>query len=544
VVLVHPGIANASFMLPQLRRLAEHCTCFAFDSAGFGSSDPVASGSAAIADLADALAAAMQALRLPAVPVFGYHSGAVVALELAHRHPQLVSGLILDGLPLFNADEVEELFGRDFAPPLQVDELGGHYAQTWTRFRDQTTFYPWCARTPDHLIPLDVAPAPEVVHAWMCYFFRSAKNYAGPFRGAHTYGALAARRLATLRMPAAFLMAENDLLAAHATRFPPLRPGQRLLRIDATPETKHAQLLALLREFESGAAAPDDPVSDVAAPAVAGIARDYVDLEQGQLLVRQAGAIGAPAIVLLHDAPGSAQALTPLITALAQRHRVYAFDLPGCGESDALPESARSLGDYSTALRSALLQLGLNQAAVFGTGFGASLAIEFALRAPDMVSQLLLHGVLLPTIAQRTDLRANYAPTITIEATGAHWYRTWLMLRDSLIYFPWYRRTRATQRPTVADFGAERLHDWTFDVMKQIHAYPHLINASLEQHAEQLLPQLRLPVLWLDDSSHRFNSYSEPARVAAPVAGTQHLHATVNGQDSQALATQITAWYR
>jgi pimeloyl-ACP methyl ester carboxylesterase len=236
--------------------------------------------------------------------------------------------------------------------------------------------------------------------------------------------------------------------------------------------------------------------------------------------------------------------LTPLISALAQRYRVYAFDLPGCGESEALPEAARSLGGYSAALQSALLQLGLGRAAVYGIGFGASLAIEFALRAPAMVSQLLLHGVLLPTIAQRTDLRANYAPAVTIEATGTHWYRTWQMLRDSLIYFPWYRRTHATQRPTLADFGAERLHDWTFEVMKQIHAYPHLINAALEQHAEQKLPQLRVPVFWLDDSSHRFNCYGEHARAAASVIGAKHFHAAVNGNDAQAIATRITAWYR
>jgi pimeloyl-ACP methyl ester carboxylesterase len=506
-VLVHPGIANASFLLPLLQRLAAHHTCFAFDSAGFGCSDPGPAQPASIADLTEVLAAAMHELQFPAVPVYGYHSGAVVALELAHRQPQLVSGLILDGLPLFTPAEVKELFSSDFAPPLRVDELGGHFSRTWTRFRDQTTFYPWYARTPEHMIPQELAAAPEIVHTWMSYFFRSAKHYAGPFLGAHTYGAVAAQRLSALQMPAAFLMADNDLLAKHARRFPPLQPRQRMIRLAATPEVRHQQLLELLREFAAHAAAPDDMAPGSASQAASGITRDYVDLPSGQMLVRHSGPAQAPIILLLHDAPGSARELEPLIVALAATHRVYAFDLPGCGESEPLPDATRSLGHYAAVLQQACRDLGIERAAVYGRGFGASLAIEFARNAPALASQLLLHGVLLPTDEERADLRAHYAPPIAIEATGGHWYQTWLMLRDSLLYWPWYRRTRASQRRAAADFGAQRLHDWTFEVMKQIHAYPHFIHAALDQRAGQILPTLQSPILRLQDHAHRFSIY-------------------------------------
>jgi pimeloyl-ACP methyl ester carboxylesterase len=506
VVLVHPGIAHAGFLLPQMQQLAASHTCFAFDSAGFGCSDPAAADPASITDLAEVLAAAMQALQFPAVPVFGYHSGAVVALELAHRHPHLVSGLILDGLPLFTAEEVTALFSHDFAMPLTVDELGGHFAQTWTRFRDQTTFYPWYARTPEHMIPLEVAAPPEVVHTWMSYFFRSAKHYDGPFLGAHTYGAVAAQRLAALTMPAAFLMADNDLLARHAQRFPPLLPNQRMIRLEAAPAAKHLQLLSLVREFNAQAAAPADmAIAHASKPG--GINRDYVDLSSGQMLVRHCGPAQAPALLLLHDAPGSALELEPVIAALGVAHRVLAFDLPGCGESEPLPDTARSINDYAKTIEKACRDFGIAQATVYGAGFGASLGIELARHAPQLVHQLLLHGVLLPTDDERIELRAHYAPVIAIDGTGAHWYRTWLMLRDSLLYWPWYRRTRASQRRVPADFGAQRLHDWTFEVMKQIHGYPHLIHAALEQHAERILPQLGTSVVHLQDPLHRCKVY-------------------------------------
>jgi pimeloyl-ACP methyl ester carboxylesterase len=518
VVLVHPGIASASFMVPQIQRLAPHHTCFAFDSAGFGSSDAAANEPASIADLADGLAAAMRALGFPPVPVFGYHSGAVVALELASRHPELVSGLILDGLPIFHREEVAELFSRDFSPPLRIDELGGHFASTWTRFRDQTTFYPWCARSPEHLIPLETAPPPAVIHHWMSYFFRSGRHYVGPFRGAHTYGEQVPARLAALTVPAAFLMASSDLLAAHAERLPALKPAQRLIRLGPSADEKHEQLMLLLDQYSSPGAAPDD---DELPPACRGIARHYVDLPTGQMLVRCAGDRGSPMLILLHDAPGSALALEPLIAALAATNRVYAFDLPGCGESDALPEPAPSLTSYATALQRACAQLNIMRATIYGTGFGASLAIELARVAPSIVGQLALHGVLLPTDEERADLCQHYAPPIAIEPDGSHWYRTWLMLRDSLVHWPWYRRTRAAQRRTPADFDGQHLHEWTFEVMKQIHAYPHLVNAALEHDAGAALRQLKLPILRLEDGAHRFSVYEQQLAALIPAARTE-----------------------
>jgi N-formylglutamate amidohydrolase len=76
---------------------------------------------------------------------------------------------------------------------------------------------------------------------------------------------------------------------------------------------------------------------------------------------------------------------------------------------------------------------------------------------------------------------ANYAPPITIERDGSHWYRTWLMLRDQLIWYPWHDRRVANLRRVRADFSARVLHDWTVDVMRQHTSYGDLIHAALSQ---------------------------------------------------------------
>jgi pimeloyl-ACP methyl ester carboxylesterase len=56
-----------------------------------------------------------------------------------------------------------------------------------------------------------------------------------------------------------------------------------------------------------------------------------------------AGDRNDPALVLLHGWPHSKEAYDEVIDALAARHRVIAFDLPGIGDSIGLPTSAEKI---------------------------------------------------------------------------------------------------------------------------------------------------------------------------------------------------------
>lgn len=95
---------------------ADRDTCFAFDTPGFRLSDPLPQSEMTVADLADATLAAMDALGLPPLPVFGAHSGAAIALERGYRHPGRVTGLMLNGVPIFTREEVAPMRDTYFAP--------------------------------------------------------------------------------------------------------------------------------------------------------------------------------------------------------------------------------------------------------------------------------------------------------------------------------------------------------------------------------------------------------------------------------------------
>lgn len=84
------------------------------DYPGLGESDPP-SGPLEIADYADSMAVVMGTLGYGEngsgpVDVCGYHSGAMVAIELAARRPDLVRHLVLAGIPYYTGKERQMMY--------------------------------------------------------------------------------------------------------------------------------------------------------------------------------------------------------------------------------------------------------------------------------------------------------------------------------------------------------------------------------------------------------------------------------------------------
>jgi pimeloyl-ACP methyl ester carboxylesterase len=519
-VLVHSSPANARLLVKEIAHLARDHTVFAFDTPGFGLSDPLPGATLSVADLADALAETLAAIGMPRCPLFGTHTGAAIGLEFGVRHPDRVTGLMLDGVPAFTGDECERFFGGYFQP-IPPTPLGGQYAETWTRFRDQSIWFPWTNRTPEHLNRYDLSP-PHSTHLWASMYFEAAEHYTPAYRAASFYGARAIAAAAELTVPAAFCATETDMLHPHLDRLPPMRDGQAIVPIGSSYERKR-QLIA--ERFALYGADGPAPADRDAIRSSTGVARQFVDGDAGQLHLRHAGDRGAPPLLLLHDAPGSGEQAEALVAELAMRFFVVAPDLPGNGESDAFA----SAPDADTLAGSALAvldRLGIERAVVYGIGFGASIALALADRHPDRAAALVVQGLALPDAEERADMQARYAPPVAIEPDGAHWYRTWLMLRDMQVYWPWYNRTLAGQRRVDADFGARPLHRRTMDVMRAHASYGQLIHAALDHDAAAALGALAVPLVQVRDpqvplSAHdaRLAGHRMPAAVIDRRAG-------------------------
>ena len=98
-----------------------------------------------------------------------------------------------------------------------------------------------------------------------------------------------------------------------------------------------------------------------------------------------------PPVVLLHGLTSSKAVWWNNIGPLSERHRVYALDLPGHGDSEKpnISYDARSMIEF---LRGFLNAVGHERAALIGGSLGGGLALHTALAYPDMVSKLALCG--------------------------------------------------------------------------------------------------------------------------------------------------------
>ena len=99
---------------------------------------------------------------------------------------------------------------------------------------------------------------------------------------------------------------------------------------------------------------------------------------------------GTP-LVLVHGLTSSKVAWRENIEALAERHRVYAVDLPGHGDSEKYGinfDSAFIVG----LMREFVLGLGHERVAMAGISLGGGVCLFTALEHPEMVSNLVLCG--------------------------------------------------------------------------------------------------------------------------------------------------------
>lgn len=100
------------------------------------------------------------------------------------------------------------------------------------------------------------------------------------------------------------------------------------------------------------------------------------------------GGSGDP-VLLLHGLADTADAWGRVLPALAARHRVFAPDLLGCGDSDK-PAVDYSLWAQATYLRHFMDGAGIERAIVVGHSLGGGLALHLYMQYPERVSRLAL----------------------------------------------------------------------------------------------------------------------------------------------------------
>lgn len=182
---------------------------FAVDYLGNGLSDKP-DRDVTIGMLAEDLAAVVEALGFGEVDVWGSHTGALVGLELAVRHPALVRRAVLEGPVFISPDFKSDLLSHYF-PPLRPDKWGLHIQQFWNWRRDMFMYWPWYRVERAAARQLGV-PTAEELHKYMIGILESGPTYDLAYRAAFSYDTAA--RLPLLQRPALICAGPNDMLVS------------------------------------------------------------------------------------------------------------------------------------------------------------------------------------------------------------------------------------------------------------------------------------------------------------------------------------------
>lgn len=229
IVLFHESPLSSEVYRNVLPLLGRSVRALAFDTPGYGASSPPPTDTTEIPEYARVLAGAATALGAEQPVLAGVHTGASIALEVAHALEGGAAALALTGVALLTDEERAEYLAG-WTPPVPFDIDGSQFTWAVERYRriwpDLTT---------------------EMLHLAVLELLRSGDRYDWAYRAAFRHDPTEPLRTAPGRI--LLLDPEFDLLADKDAVAMQVRPDAELIVMPGLPGQPH------LRDPEAYAAA-------------------------------------------------------------------------------------------------------------------------------------------------------------------------------------------------------------------------------------------------------------------------------------------------
>jgi pimeloyl-ACP methyl ester carboxylesterase len=112
------------------------------------------------------------------------------------------------------------------------------------------------------------------------------------------------------------------------------------------------------------------------------------------IFYREAGAVDAPALLLLHGFPTSSHMFRDLMPLLSDRYRLVAPDYPGFGYSSMPPagDFTYSFDHLTDVIQAFTEAIGLRSYVLYAQDFGGPVGFRLAARHPDRVAALIIQN--------------------------------------------------------------------------------------------------------------------------------------------------------
>ncbi|EED31068.1 hypothetical protein NOR53_2607 [gamma proteobacterium NOR5-3] len=190
--------------------------CIAWDTPGYGYSDslPKAWSKQDLSPYVDALRSFIICLDLDRPLIYGSATGAQIAIEFAKQHPTLCSGLLLENLALFSAQESEAMM-ENYFPDIHARDDGSHLQQIWDMARQSTRYFPWNDESPA-AERRSAYPNADIIADIFRDYLIAGPDYDRAYRAA--FANERPEQLAGLTLPTQVILWTDGLLGEYAQR--------------------------------------------------------------------------------------------------------------------------------------------------------------------------------------------------------------------------------------------------------------------------------------------------------------------------------------
>ncbi len=210
LLLIHQAPVSARTLEGRIDLLSKDFLCIAPDLPGLGESDELGEGQVTVERMAQLLLGLLDRLGIGKAVLYGQHTGALVATQIAIDAPDRVAAILVGGYPIYTPEESSQRV-TSYAPPLPAPGWdGNHLTWLWYRYREQFIYWPWNSKEP-RIRATCAIPSKEFLHAGAAEIASRHASYAAVYHAAFDYDADGA--LSRVRVPVHFILDMADSLS-------------------------------------------------------------------------------------------------------------------------------------------------------------------------------------------------------------------------------------------------------------------------------------------------------------------------------------------
>lgn len=519
LIALHRLPRSSQDLLPFMQAAMKRFTVIAPDMAGYGSSFSLHEPPESLDPFCEDLRELLTALNLPRVFLYGEQAGAALALTFATQAPDAVQAVATWDLDLPGALDLPPS-AKAPLPPFEPKWDGSHLAWLWAMLREQTAFHPWHTAALNTRVDADM-PSPEELQRRAVQFLTAGQHGRGyeiGYGGARTFKAFEV--LAHVSRP--------SLLIARQ-RYNGADPWRGVEMVSASVQKSKANehdpvADSVLSFFEDHRFEADAPSPPSVKPIPGVLWHDFAAVEGGQLHFHCNGDAETTPVLVQHDAASSIGTVEPITKSFLGQRSVYAFDMPGSGESDrVIPQEGVEVDAYANVLHQALDHLGLDTVDFYGMWGGGFVGLDLAFMDPNRVRRLVMSNVFQHTGDEQKEITANYTPDVSPVWHGGHLLQCWHQMRDQGIYYPWFKRTRDGVIWREPFLATDMVHERVCSLLKAGNMYRTAYHAHFIYPTYDKLKRTPVPTLLATATWDPNNPHTLAAAKAAPNCQFQYL---------------------